>query len=249
MIVLIALLGLCFGSFITCISYRLPRGEDIVRKPSHCTACGACLRMWELVPVLSWLAAGGKCRHCRARIHWRYPVIELMTATLFIMIYFAYGLTLQATLLMALAVLLLILIAVDLAHYIIPDSLQLAFVPLALMYRHIIAQAPWSEILTGGALGLGLGLLLHYGYRYIRHKEGLGFGDVKLLGVIGLWLDGWTLVPFCFFAGLFGILTGLVLRRQRFPFGPALAAALFLCVAFPALPAAFWQAQARLYAR
>src|SRR5690349_13929322 len=83
--------GLAFGSFITCASYRLPLDQDIIRKPSYCPKCNTKLGFKDLWPVASWVLSKGKCRYCAAKIHWRYPVIELVTAGVFVLIYLRYG--------------------------------------------------------------------------------------------------------------------------------------------------------------
>lgn len=236
--------GLVFGSFVTCASYRLPRGEDVVRKPSHCTACGVTLGFKDLFPVVSWLVAKGKCRHCGTRVHWRYPLIEIACAAAFLFIYLRYGLTPQGVMLALFAVALLIMIVVDFEHYIIPDEIHWALLPLGVAY-HYFRGTPFTDAAVSMVLGAAIGLALHHSYRLIRKKEGLGFGDVKFLGVAGLWLGSVMLFPpFLFFSGALGVLTGLFWRflglGERFPFGPALAAALFICVAIPEWPALFW---------
>ncbi len=242
----VLVIGLVVGSFITCASYRLPRDEDIIRKPSYCPHCNAKLTFKDLWPVASWAMSKGKCRHCAAKISARYPLVELATAAAFLLIYARYGMTAQGTTLALFAVALLIMIVVDFEHYIIPDQIHLALLPLGIAYHYIIGT-PVRDVAIAMAVGAAIGLLLHHGYRLLRKKEGLGFGDVKFLAVAGLWLGNVLLFPpFLFFSGLLGIMTGLAWRRlglgERFPFGPALALALFLCVAFPAVPALFWRA-------
>lgn len=235
--------GLCFGSFVTCASYRLPLEQDIVKKPSYCPKCQAKLGFKDLWPVFSWLASKGKCRHCHAPISIRYPVIEIITASAFYFIYARYGLTWQGVILALMAVALLTMIVADLDHYIIPDEIHYALLPLGVAW-HYVWETPFREALGGLILGAGLGLLLHYGYRYLRKKEGLGFGDVKFFAVAGLWLTLKPFVPFLFLSGILGVVTALIWRALKrgplFPFGPALAVALFLCVAYPELPALFW---------
>lgn len=235
-ILLILSLGLVFGSFVTCASYRLPLELDVVRKPSYCPACDTKLTFKDLWPVFSWLAARGKCRHCSAKMSIRYPLIELATAGLFLMIYLQYGLSVQTLLLLLAAVALMIMIVADFEHYIIPDCVHVVLLPLALAYR--FATDTFSpDILWGFFLMSGLALLLHYGYSALRGRSMLGYGDVKFFAVAGVWLDISAIPVFLFFSGLLGVLLGLVWRAlgrgPLFPFGPALAAGLFLCVLYP----------------
>lgn len=239
----VVLSGLVFGSFITLASYRLPRGQGIVLGASRCPVCTTPLGFRDLWPVLSWLASKGRCRHCAAPVSVRYPLIEMATASVFLLIFWRYGLSLQGMVLALLAVTLLIMIVADFEHYIIPDQIHVFLLPLGLFYHYLI-ETPLEESLFGLIAGLVLGPGLHYGYRWVRKKEGLGFGDVKFLAVAGLWVGLMAMPPFLFLSGMLGVALGLVWRAlgkgPRFPFGPALAAALFLCVAFPETMEFFW---------
>lgn len=232
----IILAGLAFGSFVTLAAWRLPRDEDIVVKPSRCPQCKTKLGFKDLWPVLSWLASGGACRHCKSPIGVRYPVIELVTLAIFLLIYSRFGLTFSGVLVALFAVALLVMIVVDMEHTIIPDSVHVALLPLGLSY-HWVQGSDWADVAAGFAAAAGLGLLLHHGYRFLRKTEGLGYGDVKFFAVSGVWLTISGFVPFLFFSGLFGVITGLIWRASgrgsRFPFAPALALALFIGVVFP----------------
>ena len=235
--------GLAFGSFITCASYRLPLGIDVVKKPSFCPQCNTKLGFKDLWPVASWVAFRGTCRHCHAKIPARYPAIELATAAVFLLLYSQYGFTLTTLILALMAVMLLIMIVADLEHYIIPDSVHVVLLPLGVLY-HWQRGTPWDEPLAGFLLASFIGLALHYGYGWIRKKDVLGFGDVKFLAVVGLWLGLAALPFFLFLAGLLGVAFGLIWRALTkspvFPFGPSLAAALFVCVVFPSVIDMFW---------
>jgi prepilin signal peptidase PulO-like enzyme (type II secretory pathway) len=240
---IVLLTGLVFGSFITCASWRLPRGEDVVKKPSYCPCCNAKLGAKDLFPVLSWVTSKGKCRHCQAKVHWRYPATELTTAATFLLIYSHFGITAQAIILMLLAVALLVMIVVDFEHYIIPDEIHYLLLPLGIVY-HFVMGSDIGNVLGGLLTGLGIGYGLHHGYRALRKKEGLGFGDVKFLAVAGLWLGLIALPPFLFYSGALGVALGLfwrmIGRGPRFPFGPALAAAMFICLVYPQAVRFFW---------
>ncbi len=240
---LIALAGLCFGSFVTLVSYRLPRGEDIVVKPSRCTQCQKKLGVRDLFPVLSWVVSRGKCRGCNAKISVRYPLTELAQAALFVWVYRQFGLTPEAAILMAASVAIVIMVVVDFEHYILPDSMQVALAVLALAFTYQTGK-PWVDVASGFGVGLGTGLALCYGYKWIMKKDGLGFGDVKLLAVVGLWLTPYEMVPFLFYSGVFGVATALIWRTlghgKIFPFGPALLLAMFLLVVEPQAYELFW---------
>jgi len=235
--------GLVFGSFVTLASYRLPLGEDILVRPSRCPKCETRLGFKDLWPVFSWLCSRGKCRHCKNPVSIRYPLTETATAALFLLIYARYDLTPPGIVLALMGVALLIMIVADLEHYMIPDQVHYMLLPLGLAW-HVISGTPAVEVIGGFALGGTIGLALHHGYRLLRKKEGLGFGDVKFLAVAGLWLGMKPIVPFLFFSGLLGIITGLTWRALGkgpiFPFGPSLAVSLFVCIAFPEFPNLFW---------
>ena len=235
--------GLAFGSFVTLVSYRLPLGEDVVIKPSRCPKCETVLKIPDLWPVLSWVFSKGKCRHCHQKISIRYPLTEIATMAVFLLLYLHFGLKPAGVVLALTWVAMMIMIVVDFEHYIIPDVIQIVLMILAVCYHAIVGTDP-EEATTGLIVGALIGLGLHHGYRILRRREGLGMGDVKFLAVAGLWLGIKPMVPFLFYSGLLGVITGLVWRRVGkgaiFPFGPALALSLFLCITIPDLVNIFW---------
>ncbi len=238
------MVGTSFGSFVSLASYRLPRSLDVVRKPSMCPSCGATLRARDLVPLFSWLLAGGKCRHCGEGISPRYPLIELLLGLAFLLFYMQYGLTLEAVMLALLVTTLLLLIVADAETGLLPDEAQIALLLLGIGY-HYMLETEYVIPLYGLAAGLVVGLGLRYGYRILKKRDGLGLGDVKFFAIAGLWLGITGLVPFFMLSGILGIATALLWRLlgrgEIFPFGPALAVSLGLCVIFPVVPAFVWQ--------
>lgn len=242
--VLIALVGLAVGSFISLISYRLPLDEPIVAGRSRCPSCKKPLRVVDLFPVLSWAWFRGRCRQCKAKVSWRYPATEIITALAFLWLHARYGFTPDFYILSALAVCVITLIITDLEHYIIPDEIQIAMLLLGVAYR-VAHETPAEEMLSGFALGLGIGLSMCYGYKWLRKKDGLGFGDVKLLAVVGLWLGAMPMVPYLFLSGVLGVLTAglwrLLGRGALFPFGPALVISFLIFLFWPQGAEIFWQ--------
>jgi leader peptidase (prepilin peptidase)/N-methyltransferase len=230
--------GAALGSFVSMASYRLPHGSDIVFKPSYCPNCNTALKCVDLFPLLSWLIQKGRCRYCRNPISIRYPVIEATLGSIFALLVYNYGLTSDAFFFCLLATELAILIVTDLEHYIIPDSMQIALFITGLAYR-IYNADDMLEVFVSAAVGLAIGLTLHYGYLWFRKKDALGWGDVKFFIVVGIWLPLSAFVPFFFFAGVIGTITGLLWqykgRGAIFPFGPAIALSLFINVLFPDL--------------
>jgi leader peptidase (prepilin peptidase) / N-methyltransferase len=232
------LTGISVGSFVTMASWRMPRGEEIVFRPSHCPHCGATLTARELVPLFSFIVQRGRCRHCSAPIGARYPLTELLLGVAFAIIVGIYGVSTETLMLLLLLTELAILIVTDLEHTMIPDSVQtgLFFTGIAWGVLHHVDQ---GVVLFGALSGLTLGFLLHYGYKAVRKKDGLGIADVKFFCVAGVWLPVASFVSFLFFAGIFGTITGIlwkILKRGPiFPFGPALAVSLFINVLWPDL--------------
>lgn len=230
------LVGTCMGSFVTMASYRIPLGLDIVFRPSYCPPCGANLTPRELFPLLSWFLQKGLCLHCKTPISIRYPLTEIALGSIFTALAWQYGFGMQALFYALLATELAILIVTDLEHFIIPDSIQAALLITGATYD-VWRFADINDVAGGVALGLAIGLSLHYGYLYLRKKDALGWGDVKFLAVAGVWLPPVDFVPFLFLSGVIGIVTGLTWRRLGrgpvFPFGPALALSLFINVLIP----------------
>lgn len=233
---LLILFGLAFGSFATMASYRLPRGEDLVFKPSFCPSCQHVLSVWDLFPIFSWLFSKGKCRYCKTKIHIRYPLTELVMAILFVLVYCKTGISLVSLALLGLSVCLVIMTVTDIEHRIIPDSLQIAILLCGILYRYALDSEIY-QYFSGLFFGLGFALALRYGFFLWKKREGLGMGDVKFFAVSGMFLGIKSFIPFLFFAGIFGIIFSLIWRKlggeEEFPFGPALGASMLLCLLFP----------------
>jgi leader peptidase (prepilin peptidase)/N-methyltransferase len=245
-------LGLILGSFATALCYRLPRGISIAAvKRSRCPACRKTLGVPDLVPLLSWIFLMGRCRHCRARIGWRYPLIELATLLLCLVFYALYGLNAGSLLIFALAPLLVSILSIDLQHKIIPDSLNISILltgVAVLFVNALTAGSPLDFILTrgagaaGGALLYGLGsLLLRQVMMFVMRREPMGIGDVKFCAVAGffLGLNAAAAALFMIASGFSGIVAALLWKKRtgeaEAPFGPSLVIAFIaaLCLYAP----------------
>ena len=229
---LLAILGLIFGSFVTALSYRLPRGESVAKGRSHCGACGHSLAARDLVPVLSWLAQLGACRYCGVRVSWRYPAIELLTAALFV----GAGLRFQDPqhlfLLLAMTPVMMALTVIDLEHQRLPNSLVLTLAVLAVGWRWS-GDGDFPAALAIGAAALAVCLLLDAGSRRFTGKPGIGMGDAKLFALAGLALPLGPFLLFALAAGVLGVVFALWWRQRdrgpsttlasgQFPFAPAI---------------------------
>jgi len=234
---LAVLLGLVFGSFATAASYRLPRLLPLASARSICPGCGRILGGWDLIPLLSWLRNGGRCRHCGQPVSWRYPAIEATTAALFVVIWWRAGVDLgQLALLWLTATGLVVITVADFEAGIIPDAVLLVLAPVALGLRWLTGQDV-VEALATAVVAMALAFALRNGFRRLRGYDGLGMGDVKFLGVAGLYLGALHMAGFIILAGLLGVVLGLGWRLSgrgaTFPFGPALTLSLLLGILFP----------------
>ncbi|OCA92971.1 prepilin peptidase [Bacillus wudalianchiensis] len=223
----VTLYGLLFGSFFNVVGLRVPAGQSIVRPRSACPKCGHMLTARELIPVLSYMMQGGKCRVCRTGISPLYPVTELATALLFLYAYLSFGLTPAFFMAVLLISMLVIITISDLAYMIIPDKILLFFAALFIVGQLLWPLSPWWDSLLGAAVGFFLLLLIA-----IVSKGGMGGGDIKLFAVIGFVIGTKAVLMTFFlscalgaFIGVFLLFFGIVKRGKPMPFGPFIAAA------------------------
>ncbi|MCK1996561.1 prepilin peptidase [Psychrobacillus psychrodurans] len=221
------LYGLIFGSFFNVVGLRIPKKESIVRPPSHCTVCDRRLTIKDLVPVFSYVFLKGKCRGCGTKIHWVYPVMELVTGLLFAFAYYQLGFTLELAVALLFISLLVIITVSDIAYMLIPDKILIFFLTPLIVLRVFVPLSPWWDSIIGAFVGFGVLFLIA-----VVSKGGMGGGDIKLFFVIGLVL-GWipTLLTL-FLASIIGTVVGIIsLRRTKqgrktpIPFGPSIAIA------------------------
>ena len=222
---LVFLLGLSVGSFLNVCIERLPKGESVIFPPSHCTACGHRLGLWDLIPVLSYIYLKGKCRYCRAAISLQYPLVELVTGLLFAVAWVRFGYSWNLVLAWVLVSCLTVITVVDLKHMVIPDEVLI----FALVTGGILLYLDsWTRLKWGLVSGLGaassLALVL------VVSRGGMGWGDVKLAGVLGLFLAVGGTLAGLFVAFVAGALAGLSLvvagrkgAKDVIPFGPFLS--------------------------
>lgn len=233
-----AVLGLIVGSYLNVLVYRLPRGISTILPRSRCPECGAAIRALDNVPVLSFLLLGGRCRACRARISWRYPLIEAATATLFVACLLRFGVSFEAPAAAVFCCLMLALGIIDAEHMILPDALTYPGIAAGILLQPWLSWArlwdgSWGAMAgaaAGALLGAGVLLAVWAAWYLVRHEEGMGLGDVKMLAVIGSFLGWRGVLVALFFAALSGATVGLALMargsagaRSKLPFGAFLA--------------------------
>ena len=241
-------LGLAVGSFLNVVAYRLPIGGSLVSPPSACPGCGSAIRAYDNIPILSWLFLRGRCRDCREPISWRYPLVEAATGVLFVVVAVAFlpalaeralvpaALTMIAFL--SLAAVSVALAVIDIDTHTLPNRIVLPsyLVGGALLGVALAMEGEWGRLVSA-AIGCA-GAFLFYLLLALARPGGMGFGDVKLAGVLGLYLGslGWAQLAIGIFAafvlgGIFGIVLTLAkraTRRSGIPFGPWMLAGAWL---------------------
>ena len=226
--VLLLTLGLCVGSFVNVLIWRIPRGEEFVRTSSHCVLCGHRLSWRDLIPVVSFLLLRGRCRYCGSRITRRYPAVELLNALLWLWAGLCFrGDIFQTAVFCGLGSLLLALAFIDWEHFIIPNGINLAIALLGLL--RLMTDGENRGLYLAGMLGAGgMFWLLHH----ISGGRGMGMGDVKLAAAAGLLLGWQKMVLAVLIASLSGIgIHSLRMKRgagSRLAFGPYLALGIWL---------------------
>ena len=225
-VALAAFAGLLIGSFLNVVIWRLPRGESLVRPGSACPSCGTPVRPYDNVPVLSWLLLRGRCRDCGEGISARYPLVEALTAVLLALVVLKEGADRDVWLGLAFVLVLVPVVFIDIDHRIIPNTIMLVALLAGVVILVLTRSGDLAEHAIAAA-GAGGFLLL----AALARPGGMGMGDVKLAGVMGLYL-GRAVVPALFVALIAGSILGAIIiarkgakegRKTAVPFGPFLA--------------------------
>src|SRR6056297_1108967 len=220
--ILIFTIGLMVGSFLNVVIYRLPEDESIVFPSSHCPNCNHKLKIYDLIPVVSYLLLSGKCRYCDHEISVQYPLIELLTGIIFLLMYLKYGFSAKLIILLILILALISSSVIDFRFKIIPNKITYPGIILGLILSIFFEHITILNSFLGAVIPSGLLFLIAFFY-----KKGMGMGDVKLVAMIGAFI-GWkyTLLGI-FFGSLLGSIIGLTLigigiidRKTRIPFAP-----------------------------
>ena len=241
-VVFVTLAGLAIGSFLNVVIWRVPRGESIVSPPSHCPQCDAEIRGRDNIPVLSWLILRGRCRDCGAHISARYPGVELLTGVLFLLMTLTFGLTWDLPAYLYLTTVGVALAFIDLDTKRLPNVLTLPSYPIlaGLLLLPAVVYGEWGDY---GRAALGAAALFtFYLLLALVYPAGMGMGDVKLAGVLGMalgWLGWGEWFVGSFMAFLLGAFVGLGLmlfrgagRRSAIPFGPFMLSGALIAVLF-----------------
>ena len=250
--------GLLVGSFLNVVILRLPRRlqwqwerdsrelleieapadtpeaapPGIVVERSHCPKCGHALAAWENFPLLSFLALGGKCRGCKTPISWQYPAVELITGVLFALVVWRFGLGYQSLAALAFTALLVAMSGIDLRTTLLPDDLTLPLLWLGLLLSLVPVFAAPTQAILGAVVGYLSLWSVYWAFKLLTGKEGMGYGDFKLLAAIGAWCGVSAILPVLLMSSLVGAVIGSIWlalkgrdRATPIPFGPYLAVA------------------------
>ena len=224
--------GAALGSFLNVCIHRLPAGESIVFPRSHCPQCGNGLRFWENIPLVSFFLLRGRCRACKARIAWRYPMVELLAGILTVFVLHQFGITTAGARAALLIFFLLPAAFIDIEHGLIPNRITFAGMVTGLLFSFVgdsaIDPGPILGLLAGGGVLWGIALA----GKYVFRQDSMGGGDIKLGAMIGAFLQ-WEEVALCLLLSfvlaaafsLLGMFMGKLHRRSRIPFAPFMAAA------------------------
>jgi len=203
-----------------------------VKPSSQCPHCHHPIRFYDNIPIISFIVLRGKCRDCGGKISWRYPLVELITALLALLLFLKFGLTLIFLTFFIFTAVLIVITFIDLDQQIIPDVLTLPGIPIFFLLAIFVVKIPWLEALIGLLIGGGLLFAIAFIYQLITKREGMGGGDIKLLAMIGGFL-GWKslifILLFSSFSGAIVGITAMIINKQGMkyavPFGPFLSAA------------------------
>lgn len=228
-----AVVGSVIGSFLNVCIYRLPIGRSVVWPASACPHCGRRLSWYENVPIVSFVAlllvSGRLCRSCQGLISWRYPAVEALTAGMFAFLYWSLGPSILLASRLVFGCALIVLFAIDLEHHLLPNAITLPGIVVGLAFS-LVTEPGWVSSLVGIVAGGGVLWAIAEAYYRLRHEDGLGMGDVKMLAMVGAF-TGWRLMLLTLvLASVAGSLVGvaiIVARRgtmkYALPFGTFLA--------------------------
>lgn len=230
--VFIFIFGVAIGSFLNVCIFRLPRQQSIAKSLSQCPHCHHPIRFYDNIPLISYLILKGRCRDCKEKISWRYPLVEFITAIFAVLLFAKFSLTLNFLIFFIFTATLIVITFIDIDHQIIPDVLTLPGIPVFFLAAVFIVKVPWMEAIIGLLIGGGILWAIAFGYELIAKREGMGGGDIKLLAMIGGFLGWKSLIFILLFSSFLGAIVGvtvMVIKKQDMkyavPFGPFLSAA------------------------
>ncbi len=226
--------GLMIGSFLNVIIYRLPKGESVIFPSSHCLHCNHKIAFYDNIPILSFLILKGKCRYCKKRISFQYPLIEFISGIILALSFFLYGFSLKFPVTFLFLYLLLPVFVIDLKHQVISDKITIFGIISGLVFSFFVPDINWYDSLIGIVAGGLILLFISIAGKWIFKKEAMGMGDVMLFMMVGAFI-GWknvilTLIVASFLGSIVGL--AILVKKKRknsvIPFGPFISVAAIL---------------------
>ena len=226
----VIIIGLIFGSFLNVVIYRLPKKESLISPGSHCPVCGAPVKAYDNIPVISYILLRGKCRSCKSQISLRYPLVELLTALILFVIFLRYGISAHFLVYSVLVLFLIPISIIDIDKGLILNKLTFPGCILGIFIVLIFQIETWKSMALGGVAGGAVVFLIGILGSFLFKKESMGMGDVKMLILTGIYV-GFPGVLLGYFYSIFAaalfIVAGMALKRlkigETIPFGPFIA--------------------------
>ncbi len=235
MIIIFFLIGAIIGSFLNVCIYRIPRHKSIIRPRSFCPYCHRPIKPYDNIPILSYILLGGKCRHCKKPISWQYPLVEFLTACLFVFLFLKFGISFLLLKFIVFVCLLIITTFTDLSHQIIPNVISLPGIAAGLLF----SIPSLIDAFIGMLIGAGILWVFRQTGLWIKKQEMMGWGDVKMAGMIGAFLGIRQGLLALFLGVCFGVVIWSMLilfkvksRKEYIPFGAFLALGSVIAVFF-----------------
>jgi len=227
--------GLVIGSFLSVCIYRIPKGDSVVSPPSHCPKCGAGIKWYDNIPVISYLLLKGRCRNCGERISPVYPIVEFLTGALTAGVFCKFGLSFDAFYYLLLVYYLIVVSFIDIKTMEVPVKLSYFALLAGLILSFFTQTHSFKEAVFGASLGAGIILFVIESYFVFTGKEGMGYGDANIMAVVGAFLGWKKVILTLFLASLVGAVYGILTARRKeaaLPFGPFLAVGALISLFF-----------------
>ena len=228
----VAVLGAALGSFLNVLIYRLPEEKSIIFPASNCPHCGKPIRFYDNIPIISFILLKGRCRACRGKISFRYPLVELITAVLSLLLFWKFGLTFKYLFSFIFVCALIVITFIDLDYQIIPDVITLPGIPIFFLAALIVMGLRFQDAFLGFLIGGGCLYVIAFVYELVTKREGMGGGDIKLLAMMGAFLGWQSLLFILLVSSLLGAVVGIAVMmikgqdmKYAVPFGPFLSLA------------------------
>ncbi len=225
-------LGLLVGSYLNVVIFRLPRQISTVLPRSRCPRCRSAIRPWDNIPLVSYLLLLGRCRQCGAKISWRYPLVEAMTAGCFFLSQRRFDTLADILVACAFCAAMIVLAMIDLEHYLLPDAITLPGIAIGLLLQFQVSWSTPRDAVLGALLGAGVLAALTWGWYWWKGVYGMGFGDIKMLAMVGAFLGWQGVITTLLLGSLAGSIVGVgqIVRGRmglasKLPFGVFLALA------------------------